>query len=69
MLVNKPSRYTFAARWRCGMAVTEIGDRWRSYTGMFPVVDTSCRLIAVCVSVCVSVCLSADISLNCAKND
>ena len=27
----KPSRYTFAARWRCGMAVTEIGASRRSY--------------------------------------
>ena len=41
-----------------------------SYTGMFPVGDTSCRtLIDVCVCVCVCVSLSADISLNCAKND
>ena len=37
-----------------------------SYTGMFPVGDTSCRKL---IAVYVCVCLSADISLNCAKND
>ena len=43
---------------------------YNSYTGMFPVGDTSSgTLIAVYVCVCVCVSLSADISLNCAKND
>ena len=46
MLVNKPSRYTFAARWRCGMAVTEIGASRRSHKIYLICLNTARYLIS-----------------------